>query len=100
MDVWDSTTPLKFVANRDAGERDESVFEEEVQGKSEAPRFIFKRYKNEKSDHPPLLSEFSGPSFCPSELRAVHHDPAAAGFAVANEFAFFLDRNHSANWTD
>jgi hypothetical protein len=39
-------------------------------------------------------------SFCPSELRAVHHDPAAAGFAVTNEFAFFLDRNCAADRTD
>jgi tetratricopeptide (TPR) repeat protein len=55
-----SSQALKFVANKDAGERAESVFEEETKGKGEAPRFVFSKYKNDKEGHPPLLSEFSG----------------------------------------
>jgi hypothetical protein len=34
------------------------------------------------------------------ELRAVHHDSAAAGFAVTNKFAFFADYCRSADRTD
>ena len=56
-----SDAPLKFVKTEDAGEREEAVFEEENRGKGEAPRFVFGKYKNEKDDHPPLLSRFSGP---------------------------------------
>jgi tetratricopeptide (TPR) repeat protein len=52
---------LKFVAKRDEGERDEVVFEEAKNGPGESPRYIFDKFKNEKDDHLPLLSEFSGP---------------------------------------
>lgn len=52
--------PLKFVAKRDEGERDEMVFEEADQGPGESPRYVFGKFKNKNTDHP-LLSEFSGP---------------------------------------
>lgn len=51
----------KFVETRDAGERTEFVFEQAAKAKGKAPRFVFGKYKNEKDNHPPLLSEFSGP---------------------------------------
>jgi tetratricopeptide (TPR) repeat protein len=56
-----SQAPLKFVANKDAGDQAESVFEEQNKDKGEAPRFVFDKPKNDKSEHPPLLSESSGP---------------------------------------
>jgi hypothetical protein len=56
-DRLNSTTPLKFVGNKDASEQ-EVVFEEENKGKGAAPRFTFRKYNDE---HPPLLSHFSGP---------------------------------------
>jgi tetratricopeptide (TPR) repeat protein len=52
---------LKFVAKRDEGERDETVFEESKSGPGESLRYIFEKFKNDKGDHPPLLSEISGP---------------------------------------
>jgi tetratricopeptide (TPR) repeat protein len=52
---------LKFVAKRDEGERNEVVFEESKSGAGESPHYIFDKFKNEKDDHPPLFSEFSGP---------------------------------------
>jgi tetratricopeptide (TPR) repeat protein len=59
--LLNSQAQLKFVASKDAGQRDEVVFEEEHYGKGKAPRFTFDKYKNDKEGHPPLLSEFSGP---------------------------------------
>jgi hypothetical protein len=35
-----------------------------------------------------------------SELRAIHHHAAAANFAVANKFAFFMDYGRAADGTD
>jgi len=52
---------LKFVAKTDEGERDQVVFEESKSGPGESQRYIFEKFKNEKDDHPPLFSEFSGP---------------------------------------
>ena len=56
-----SQAPLKFIAKRDAGQRDEFVFEESSKSRGEHPRFVFSKYKNAKDDSPPILSEFSGP---------------------------------------
>jgi hypothetical protein len=56
-----SQEPLKFIAKRDAGQRDEFVFEESSKSRGEHPRFVFSKYKNAKDDTPPILSEFSGP---------------------------------------
>lgn len=56
-----SDAPLKFVAKRDAGERNEFVFEETGKRKGKSPRLIFSKYKTETDDKPPILSEFSGP---------------------------------------
>jgi hypothetical protein len=52
---------LKFVAKRDEGERETIVFEAPKEGAGEGQNYIFGKYKSEKSDTPPLLSEFSGP---------------------------------------
>ena len=51
---------LKFVEKKDEGERDQVVFEESKSGSGESQRYIFEKFKNEKDDHPPLFSEFSG----------------------------------------
>ena len=51
---------LKFVEKKDEGERDQLVFEESKSGPGESQRYIFEKFKNEKDDHPPLFSEFSG----------------------------------------
>jgi hypothetical protein len=56
-----SQAPLMFIAKRDAGQRDEFVFEEGSKSHGEHPRFVFSKYKNAKNDSPPILSEFSGP---------------------------------------
>jgi hypothetical protein len=32
------------------------------------------------------------------KLGAIHYDPPAAGIATTNDFAFFLNRDRSANW--
>jgi tetratricopeptide (TPR) repeat protein len=52
---------LNLVTKRDEGERDQVVFEESKSGQGESQRYIFEKFKNEKDDHPPLFSEFSGP---------------------------------------
>jgi tetratricopeptide (TPR) repeat protein len=52
---------LKFVDKKDEGEREQVVFEESKSGPGESQRYIFEKFKNEKDDHPPLFSEFSGP---------------------------------------
>jgi hypothetical protein len=59
--LLNSQAPLKFIAKRDAGQRDEFVFEENPGSRGEHPRFVFSKYKNAKNDSPPILSEFSGP---------------------------------------
>ena len=51
---------LKFVEKKDEGERDQLVFEESKSDSGESQRYIFEKFKNEKDDHPPLFSEFSG----------------------------------------
>jgi len=53
--------PLKFVTERKQGERNEVVFEEVKKGLDQSPRYIFEKFKNEDSNHPPILAEFSGP---------------------------------------
>jgi hypothetical protein len=53
--------PLKFIAKRDAGQRDEFIFEESSKSRGEHPRFVFSKYKNATNDSPPILSEVSGP---------------------------------------
>lgn len=52
---------LEFVAKKDAGERGEIVFQEGNPDGTESPRYVFGKFKNEKTDELPLLSEFSGP---------------------------------------
>ena len=56
-----SQAPLKFVKRQDADERDEFVFEEISKSKGGPRRFVFDKYKNAKSDSPPILSHVTGP---------------------------------------
>jgi hypothetical protein len=51
---------LEFVTKKSADGREDLVFKENKQDAGEAPRFTFGKYKNDKSDTQPLLSEFSG----------------------------------------
>jgi len=56
-----SQAPLKFVANRDAGEENETVFEQPTSGKGKPDVTVFAKYKKDQEQHPPLLSKISGP---------------------------------------
>ena len=56
-----SDASLKFLEKRDAGDRDEFVFEEAGKKKGKSPRFVFSKYKNAANDKPPILDHFSGP---------------------------------------
>jgi hypothetical protein len=57
-----SDAQLKFLEKRDAGERDEFVFEEAGKKKGKSPQFVFSKYKNAANDNkPPILDHFSGP---------------------------------------
>jgi hypothetical protein len=51
---------LEFVTKKSEGEREVMIFKEKKEEAGETPRFTFGKYKNDKGDEPPLLSEFSG----------------------------------------
>jgi hypothetical protein len=52
---------LEFVTKKIDDGREELIFKDKKTASGEAPRFIFGKYQNDKSENPPLLSEFSGP---------------------------------------
>jgi tetratricopeptide (TPR) repeat protein len=73
---------LKFVTKTDQRERDEVIFEEVKKGPGQSPRYTFGKFKKEESDHPPLLSEFSGP------MRLGSHDAT-----VKIQFSYLVSVN-------
>ena len=52
---------LEFVTTKSEGEREQFIYQEAKSRAGDGARFTFGKYKGEKSETPPLLSEISGP---------------------------------------
>jgi hypothetical protein len=52
---------LEFVTTKNEGEREQFIYKEAKSQLRDGARFTFGKYKGEKSETPPLLSEISGP---------------------------------------
>ncbi len=62
---------LEFVETKNEGEREQFIYKEAKPQAGDATRFTFGKYKGEKSETPPLLSEISGPMHLGARVATV-----------------------------